>query len=253
MDEPYDQALGRAVEMMLDRSQVQAAAVLLDCRVLKFEYVDSAFILPLDDSDPITLMNAWLMAPTHIWDRIDGELASTIKDTLNEALEPDGIYLGEVKYTAPPPAADWRERASSRLREGPVNQGSVGRSAAEFNFDGMRFRSAAEVAVYKALKAEQGKRPQTDNLVILPLPAARVVGNRFEPDFVVIFRGATGIIEVDGPHHRSTAAEDRSRDRIFRHGGVAEVDRKSVADTDNSDQLARFVAAFLYRLGKPRH
>ncbi|MBC9822828.1 DUF559 domain-containing protein [Terrabacter sp. MAHUQ-38] len=114
----------------------------------------------------------------------------------------------------------------------------------------MHFRSAAEVTVYKALLAEQRERPETDNLTILPLPSAKVVGNRFEPDFVVIYKGVAGVIEVDGQHHRGKASEDASRDRILKHCGVVEVDRLDVADVDNAEELARFVKAFLYRLGK---
>ena len=250
-DEEFnEQALGRAVQILLDRSEVQPAALLLDCRILRFEYIDSLYAVPFDDSDAIRLVDAWLAAPTFISDRIDEELGATIKDALNEALASDATHVRHVWYAPPPVPSDWREKASARLGAGPVNQGTLGRTVPEFDWDGMRFRSAAELAVYRALRAEQDKRPQTENLTILPLPSARVVGNRFEPDFVIIFRGAAGIIEVDGPHHRGKAAGDRSRDRIFRHCGIVEVDRIDVADGPDPVELERFVAAFLYRLGK---
>ena len=249
-EEANEQTLGRAVQILLDRSQAQLAALLLDCRIVRFEYIDSLFALPLDDSDPIALVDIWVEAPTFISDRIDEELGATIHDALNEAVASGATHVRQVRYTPPPVSADWREQASARLGEGPINQGTLGRTVAAFDCDGMRFRSAAEVAVYRALLTEQAKRPHTDNLTILPLPSAKVVGNRFEPDFVVIYKGATGIIEVDGPDHRGKAADDRSRDRIFRHCGVVEVDRIDVADVEKPYELERFVAAFLYRLGR---
>lgn len=246
----YEEELGQTVQLLMDRGNTQAAALLLDCRILRFEHVDLLFRLPLDDSDPINLCEAWIEAPTFISDRIDEEMHAVILAFLNEALEPQSMYVREMRFTAPPPPQDWREQVSKRLGDGPRNQGTLGPSAPEYHADRMSFRSAEELKVYQALRRAQDRRPQAENLTILALPSARITGNTLEPDFVICFKGRVGIIEVDGPHHSGKRSSDTSRDRLFRYCGVAEVDHFDVADIGKQEPLDRLVEGFLWRLGK---
>lgn len=83
--------------------------------------------------------------------------------------------------------------------------------------DGLNFRSKTEIKVYSALL----KR----GLLILPLPVA-ILGDpkvRREPDFVVIYKGRMGILEIHGDawHPTEMAAKESERRRMFRNLGVA--------------------------------
>ena len=46
-----------------------------------------------------------------------------------------------------------------------------------------------------------------------------------ESDFLVIDKGRLGVLEVDGPFHADTAADDHERDRRFREHGIRVVER----------------------------
>jgi hypothetical protein len=47
----------------------------------------------------------------------------------------------------------------------------------------------------------------------------------FEPDFLVVAHGKTGVLEIDGPCHEGRAADDHERDRRFREHGIRVVER----------------------------
>jgi very-short-patch-repair endonuclease len=46
-----------------------------------------------------------------------------------------------------------------------------------------------------------------------------------EADFIVMYGGVWGVLEVDGPHHEGKAAADHRRDRPLHHHGAAAVQR----------------------------
>lgn len=46
----YEEELGQTVQLLMDRGNTQAAALLLDCRILRFDHIDLLFSLPPDDS-----------------------------------------------------------------------------------------------------------------------------------------------------------------------------------------------------------
>ncbi|MCF6376340.1 hypothetical protein L2K70_01840 [Nocardioides KLBMP 9356] len=246
----YDQELGQTVQLLMDRGHTEAAALLLDCRIVRIDHVDLLFALPFDDSAPVSLCDVWVEGPTHVTDSIHHRMAGEIVAHLNEAFEAQHVHVREMNFTAPPVPADWRERASRRLGEGPRNQATLAPKPPDFRADRMSFRSAEEVKVYEALRRAQDRRPEAETLTILALPSARITGNTLEPDFVVCFKNRVGVIEVDGPHHVGKRASDTSRDRLFRYCGIAEVDHFDVTDVRDAEALDRLVEGFLWRLGK---
>jgi hypothetical protein len=114
--------------------------------------------------------------------------------------------------------------------------------------DRLNFGSAQEVSLYKALLRRQCKLPAEATIAILPGPGTRVLGRTFWPDFVVTYRGRSGMIEVDGPHHHGRAAADHSRDALLSDAGVGHVGRITVEDTVSDAELDLFVERFLQRL-----
>lgn len=114
--------------------------------------------------------------------------------------------------------------------------------------DSMTFRSQAEVSVYRALVAAQAAMPKFRSMTVTPNAPVRVPGRTIEVDFLVLYRGRCGVIEVDGHHHGGRRAHDRSRDRLLENAGLAYVDRIGVEETDDTVELALFVERFLDRL-----
>jgi hypothetical protein len=92
--------------------------------------------------------------------------------------------------------------------EGVTNQGRVrSDNIASRQYQGLLFRSQAEVTLFTALTRAK--------LAVAPLPVFVRIGkayNRLEPDFVVVYKGLTFVIEVDGDtYHRELPAEADKR------------------------------------------
>ena len=104
---------------------------------------------------------------------------------------------------------NWREEAIRYVKgEGVTNQGRVrSDNIASREHQGLLFRSQAEVTLFTAMTRAQ--------LAVAPLPVFVRIGkayNRLEPDFVVVFKGLTFIIEVDGDtYHRESPADADKR------------------------------------------
>jgi len=93
-----------------------------------------------------------------------------------------------------------------------------------YPYDGLRFRSWGEIAIYKELRQR--------NVLFLP-NALAVLGTtgteygekvkRLEPDFLVFYKGKCGILEVNGDAFHSgpiKTAEDHDRARKFQKYGL---------------------------------
>jgi hypothetical protein len=146
----------------------------------------------------------------------------------------------------------WRDRAFNQLAERPDNQAALAPLPSSYpSQDRIKFRSDAELRVYRALKRIQEKAAKAssgDSLTIIPLPACRVPGRSWEPDFIVIFRGRALAIEVDGPHHAGQRAKDIGRDNVLRGAGLGDVRRIDVRDTSDDAHLDEELSVMLRQL-----
>jgi hypothetical protein len=141
---------------------------------------------------------------------------------------------------------NWREDALQFVRgEGVTNQGRVrSDNIASKEHRGLLFRSKAEITLFEALTRA--------GLAVSPLPVFVRIGksyNRLEPDFVVVFKGLTFVVEVDGDtYHKETPADAEKRLIPLTYEGV-EVRRiraaelTSAAEADFAvKQLVEFMA-----------
>ena len=112
-------------------------------------------------------------------------------------------------------------------------------------WNGLRFRSGAEVRIAEALERVQ--------VLFLPNCMARLGfsqrQNR-EADFLVCLKGKWGILEVDGPftHPPARKVDDDERARLFKAHGIRLVEHFDAGDClENADGV---VKRFLYLLGQ---
>jgi len=142
----------------------------------------------------------------------------------------------------------WREDALRFVKgEGVTNQGRVrSDNIASKHHRGLLFRSKAEITLFEALTRAQ--------LAVAPLPVFVRIGksyNRLEPDFVVVHKGLTFVVEVDGDtYHRELPAEADKRLIPLTYEGV-EVRRIRAAEL-NSDKEADAVVRDLIQFMSKR-
>jgi very-short-patch-repair endonuclease len=146
----------------------------------------------------------------------------------------------------------WREDAMRFVKgEGVTNQGRVrSDNIASKQHQGLLFRSKAEITLFNALTRAK--------LAVAPLPVFVRIGkayNRLEPDFVVIYKGLTFVVEVDGDtYHKELPAEADKRLVPLTYEGV-EVRRIRAADieSDNAaDTVVRDLIEFMARRKEAR-
>lgn len=131
---------------------------------------------------------------------------------------------------------NWRDDAIRFVKgEGVTNQGRVrSDNIASKQHRGLLFRSKPEITLFGALTRAK--------LAVAPLPVFVRIGkayNRLEPDFVVVYKGLTFVVEVDGDtYHRELPAEADKRLIPLTYEGV-EVRRikASELETDASADL----------------
>lgn len=146
----------------------------------------------------------------------------------------------------------WREEALRFIKgEGVTNQGRVrSDNIASKQHQGLLFRSKAEITLFVALTRAK--------LAVAPLPVFIRVGNaynRLEPDFVVVYKGLTFVVEVDGDtFHRELPAEADKRLVPLTYEGV-EVRRIRASDLESdaaADQAVRDLIEFMARRKESR-
>lgn len=247
-----DVHLGTAVEALLEAGEEQAAALLLDLEDMEYDFVDEAYAW--DGSAQVwAVVEARCTVPAFLLPRFQDEgLRSKIISVLQTAAVQDDMFVRYVTFHQRQAAPGWRERAEKRLGVGPSNQAQVGGAPKKdwVTVGRLRFRSAPEAQVYRALRRAQERLPGRETITIVPNCGARVLRHTWEPDFLVAYRGRVGVIEVDGPHHAGRSAADKSRDRTYEDCGVAYVDRWVVEDTIGDEDLDMLVERFLRRLSE---
>ena len=255
-EEDWDdgQDLGSAAELLFEQGKTQAASLLLDAKIVERQYLDIAFLLPLDDRPGITLFAVTLEVPRFLVERFTVGVQADVQEALNEVLERDRAHVKELNVRAAitPAGDDWRETLAARMQPRATNQANIGpRQVQPLMEDRCAFRSREELRVYQAFKRVREQMPVDDTIAILPNPALVLrSANTSEPDLVITYRGRVGIVQVDGPHHRGRFAAEATRDRLYRHSGVAEVDHFPVEDSESDEDLDFLVTSFLRRLGK---
>ncbi|WP_329297986.1 hypothetical protein OG410_04930 [Streptomyces sp. NBC_00659] len=144
---------------------------------------------------------------------------------------------------------DWRRQIKTADGPKPSNQGrKVQLEPSHPVEDQLRFTNEWELDVYRVLRERQESLPDDETIGIVPLGGMRVRGWTFEPDLLITYRGYSGVIEIDGPHHKGHAGRDRSRDRLFLNAGVKYVDRLNVEEVSSRAEVEKFVDGFLTRL-----
>jgi hypothetical protein len=243
-----DVHLGTAAQLLVERGKQEAAALLLDVQSVEYVFID--ILVPLVGEGPeVVKVTAKLFVEPSLLPRFTDEIKQQVYEALHEAAQSDEYYVDDVVVVPTHAAENWRESLTATLGEKPTNQARLGRPPRRWlHADRMAFRDEAEVAMYQALKRAQEAMPSEDSMTIVPNPAIRLPGRTVEPDFLVVYRGRCGAIEVDGATHSGKHASDRSRDRLLEDAGIARIDRIDVADAERPDEADRFVRRFLRRL-----
>jgi hypothetical protein len=145
--------------------------------------------------------------------------------------------------------SDWREQRRKGRLTGITNHATLVPLPEQHpRKDGFHFRDPAEVNVYDGLlRLQKTLLPET-NILVAPNCLVRLPGRARELDFLVTYQGKVGAIDVDGSTHQKRYAADQSRDQLLVDAGVAIVERLVAEDTNNPDEVDRFLKRFIRRL-----
>lgn len=229
---PLEDFLASLAEGLKVRGDARSLAVLLagNC---SFDYLDTDFGVRnwgLQVGLPVALFHALSSADI---EQVQAALCE-VGQSFFRGPGDDWLQRVTVTPSVVPAPAGWRDDALRFVRgEGVTNQGRVrSDNIASQQHRGLLFRSRAEISLFEAMQRAQ--------LAVAPLPVFVRVGknyHRLEPDFVVVYKGLTFVVEVDGDtFHRETPAEADKRLIPLTYEGV-EVRRVRAADVA-SDQLA---------------
>lgn len=111
--------------------------------------------------------------------------------------------------------SEWRAKMQEMLlRQGVNNQGNNCNNYAIHSYDGQKYRSKTEIKIAEEL-VKRG-------ICFAPLPSLnqpnRSVHN--EPDFIIFYKGKTGILEVNGEQHTGKATKDHAKFNDVKLQGV---------------------------------
>lgn len=188
-----------------------------------------------------------LHVPINLYPQIEAskeELLASIRDKIQVFLQGNEHEILSSISIVPAVVDDpqWREKAAAWLSGSRIsNQGRVrSDNVAPLTQDGLLFRSRPEIHIYIALK-ETG-------ISFAPLPVFIRGGDtysRIEPDFVLIHKGITMVLEVDGDTvHTETPAEAQARTRTLQHEGV-HVERIAASECDTPQKAKEAVGKIL--------
>ena len=232
---PTENLIASAVDALKVLGDSRAIAVLVagDCRLSLWNSDFGIDCWRLFVSLPVPLYYAITDEDRNITEEsIASVVAPFFASTPGDAL--DSIAITPLITEA---TEGWRDEAMRFVKgEGVTNQGRVrSDNIASKQYQGLLFRSKAEITLFSALTRAK--------LAVSPLPVFVRIGkayNRLEPDFVVIYRGLTFVVEVDGDtFHKELPAEADKRLVPLTYEGV-EVRRIRASDIE-TDEAADIV------------
>lgn len=242
--------IASAVEALKVRGDARAIAVL----------VTGKCTMQLWDSDyGIDSWRLFISLPVHLFYAMSEDERKATEGGIEEVVHPffsstpgdslESVVLSPLVVEA---QEGWREEALRFVKgEGVTNQGRVrSDNIASKQHQGLLFRSKAEITLFSALTRAK--------LAVAPLPVFVRIGkayNRLEPDFVVVYKGLTFVVEVDGDtFHRELPAEADKRLVPLTYEGV-EVRRIRAADVDSdsaADQVVKNLIDFMAKRKESR-
>ncbi len=203
-DDPNGEILANAVRVLREEHENEAAALLL------------ASLLCFHDDDSGEGFIATLISPPRVYEVLSADDPNWTREVIWKALAavfPEditgfGVTAGRVVV----------ERGAEPAVADRVEAGSITNQLAEADtyrtWNNLRFRSASEVRISAAL--------DKTGALFFPNCRCRLTtpdGERknVEPDFLVLYQGKWGILEVDGEpfHPPSRTVHDHERDRLF--------------------------------------
>jgi hypothetical protein len=240
-------------------SLVEALKIQGDARSIIVIVEGECCFEPFDTDFGVDYLILDIALPVHIFYAMSDEERSTVAATIHEVAKPfffstpDQSLRDVVLRPKVGEAQEgWRAEAIRFVKgDGVTNQGRVrSDNIASQQHRGLLFRSKAEITLFEAMTRAQ--------LAVAPLPVFVRIGkmyNRLEPDFVVVFKGLTFVVEVDGDSfHRELPAEADKRLVPLTYEGV-EVKRIRAADVateEMADAAVRDLIQFMSRRKEAR-
>ena len=251
-DRPFaiENFLASLVEALKVHGDARSIAVILEgqCR---FQAWDSDF--------GVNTWKLFIAVPVHVFYALTDDERKATEEAIGNAggaffaVKPQDALDGVVITPKVSAASEgWREEALKFVKgEGVTNQGRVrSDNIAAKQHQGLLFRSQAEITLFEAMVRAQ--------LAVSPLPVFVRKGksyNRIEPDFLVVYKGLTFIIEVDGDNfHKELPAEADKRLVPLTYEGV-EVRRIRAAelpDAAAADSVVKQLVEFMARRKEAR-
>lgn len=222
---PLESFIASVVEALKFRGDSRAIATL----------IEGEHRLVCWDSDfGLDTWRLFIELPVHIFYAMTDDERIATESSIAEAISPfframptDSLESVVMTPRVTEARDDWRDEAIRFIKgEGVTNQGRVrSDNIASKQHRGLLFRSKAEITLFEALTRAK--------LAVSPLPVFVRIGktyNRLEPDFIVVYKGLTFVVEVDGDtYHKELPAEADKRLIPLTYEGV-EVRRIRASD-----------------------
>lgn len=204
---PLEDYLASLVEALKMRGDARAIATVIEGNC-QFVYYDTDF--------GVDYWNLVIGIPVHIFHALSDDEQSLTAKVIEEvggsffaSLPKDSLNRVVLTPKVVPATESWRTEALRFVKgEGLTNQGRVrSDNIASQQHQGLLFRSKAEIMLFESMTRKK--------LAVAPLPVFVRIGktyNRIEPDFVVVYKGLTFIVEVDGDtFHKELPADADKR------------------------------------------
>jgi hypothetical protein len=242
-----DEALGYTSQILIRRDFKEAAAAML--KIVRHE-------LEHDYDFNRETTKVWLEYEPED-EQLFRQYGDSISSVFLEVVQRKSFDLDWIEFreVLPEIGYGWRGQLVEVLRgQRRTNQARVVRErGSRWVEDGLYFTNPGELLVYRRLKSiQEEKFPRERGFAIFPLARGRIHGHTREPDFLIVHRGRTGILEIDGPHHNGRRSHDTSSEHLYRDAGISFVDRVSVEALNDEAELEQVLQRFFRRLQEAR-